>query len=92
MGAGGFKFHRAGRLQLMATTSEATGINAAEEKMGKLREGERGEGSVLEVMEGVNLDFKFEGESCYRWDSQEKNRKQKAVIIKRNFFKPDSAP
>ena len=42
MGAGGFKFHRAERLQLMAATGEATGINAAEEKMGKLREGERG--------------------------------------------------
>ena len=35
MGAGGFKFHRVGRLQLMAATGEATSINAAEEGDGK---------------------------------------------------------
>ena len=42
----------------MAATGEATGINATEEKMGKLREGERGVGSIAGGDGGGELNLK----------------------------------
>ena len=77
MGAGHelrIQIPQAQRLQLMATTGEATlALMPSKRKMGKLREGVRGEGAVAEVMEGENLDFKTRGESCCSRGSREKN-------------------